>query len=243
LIDHPVLIPTPEGPVGGVVSEPAGERRAALVLLSGYGRPARSGVNSFWTHTARALAARGVVVLRVDYSREGETLPIGEGGSGQRWKRDLDLSLLERVVPWFGERTTPLPLLLAGSCFGARLAIEIAGCDPGVVGTFLIAPYLRSLAEPEEEGSSPEEGTAPLDPLVVDCFKALLARGTSWILLGEHDKTDVGLLRRLVGPTAHRLEVEVVPGATLHLLDLPQLQRQTSSRLLARVGRVCGTRA
>jgi len=73
--DHAVLIPTSEGPVGGIVSEPRGEPRAGLVLLPGYGRPARSGINSFWSRIARDLAARGAAVLRVDYSREGETLP------------------------------------------------------------------------------------------------------------------------------------------------------------------------
>lgn len=224
--------------MGGIVSEPDGERRAALVLLAGYGRPARSGVNSFWTRMARQLAVRGVVVLRIDYSREGETLPLGEGGSGQRWKRDLDLSLLDRVVPWFRERVSGLPLFLAGSCSGARLSIEIAGRDPAAIaGTFLIAPHLRSLAEPSEEAGTPQEGTDPVDPCVVDCFKATLAHAPSWILLGEHDNADVGLLRRLVGPTTHELELEGVPGVALHLLDRPELQRETSDRLLARVSR------
>ena len=238
MTDHAVLIPTPKGPVGGIVSEPDGERRAALLLLAGYGRPARSGVNGFWTRTARQLAARGVVVLRVDYSREGETLPIGEGGSGQRWKRDLDLSLLHCVVPWFRARVTGMPLLLAGACSGARLSIELAGGDPaGVAGTFLVAPYLRSPAEPGKEGNASQEGIAPVDPQVVECFRAILARRPSWILVGECDDADVDRLRAEVEPTVHELAVEVVPGVALHLLDHPRLQDETAVRLIARVER------
>jgi hypothetical protein len=69
MTDHPLLIPTSEGPVGAIVSEPAGERRAGLALFPGYGRPARSGFNSFRTRLARELAQHGLEVMRADYSQ------------------------------------------------------------------------------------------------------------------------------------------------------------------------------
>jgi dienelactone hydrolase len=234
LTDHPLLIPTMEGAVGGIVSEPEGPSRAALVLLAGYGRPARSGVNAFWTRTARRLAEIGMVVLRIDYSREGETLPIGEGGGGQTWKRDLDLRLLTQVVPWFSKRAGDLPLLLAGSCSGARLAIEYAGRDPDTVaGTFLVVPYLRALAQPGTESlEGSDDELDAVDPIVVDCMRATLEHAPSWILVGEHDDPDVTTLEHQLSPQSHSLEIEIVPGMALHLLDQPQLQDEVTAHLL-----------
>lgn len=232
--DHAVLIPTSEGPVGGVVSEPDGEGRAALIALPGHGRPARSGVNGFWARLARSLAERGVVVLRIDFSREGETLPIGEGGSGQVWKRDLDLRLLAEVTPWFHGRTGGLPLDLTGVCAGSRLAIELAGREPEAIsGTFHVVPHLRALVQPGD-GSRPDD-VDPVDPHVVECFRAILDRRPSWILVGEDDSQDVPRLQRLLGPTRHQLEVESVPGMALHFLDQPPIQEQVRRRLVARV--------
>lgn len=239
MTDHPVLIPTSEGAVGGIVSASEKDPRAALILIPGYGRPARSGVNSFWTRTARSLAELGIVVLRIDCSREGETLPIGERGpGGQVWKKDLDLSLLRQVAPWFCERTGGAPLHLAGACSGARLAIELAGREPEAVdGTYLIVPYLRELLQ---NGAEPGDSSA-VDPLFVRCMQAILARKPSWILVGEHDTSDVALLAQLVGPTVHDLEVEVVAGAALHLLDQPAIQEQVGHRLTTRLASVCAT--
>jgi dienelactone hydrolase len=244
LTDHAILIPTEEGAVGGIVSEPDHEQRAALILLPGYGRPARSGVNAFWTRTARACAELGLVTLRTDYSREGETLPIGEGGSGQIWKRDLDLHILRQVVPWFRRRAGDMPLLLAGSCSGARLAIEHAGSEPDAVAeTFLIVPHLKALAQPGSEGAAQSAGLDAIDPLVVGRMRAILARAPSWILVGESDSPDVPTLQRLVGPTPHPLEVEVVPGTALHLLDQPHLQDEVARRLVARLSRALAVAA
>jgi dienelactone hydrolase len=228
--DHPVLIPTLEGPVGGIVSEPDGECRAALLLLGGYGRPARSGINSFWARLARRLAGIGALVLRVDYSREGETLPIGVGGSGQAWKRDLDMRILHQVVPWFRDQADGLPFLLAGACSGARFSIELAGADPhAFAGAFLVVPHIRPL---QGEDSPPD---ATVDPFVARRLRVALAGGPIWILLGERDEEDVPELRRLLGPAAAELEVEAVPGVALHFLDQPAIQREAERRLLARV--------
>ena len=234
MTDHPLLIPTSEGPVGAVVSAPDCPAVAAMILLAGYGRPARSGVNGFWTRLARTLAERGALVLRPDYSREGETLPIGEGGSGQIWKRDLDLSLLRQVAPWFRQRAPSVPLLLAGSCSGGRLALECAADMPeAVAGTFLVVPYLRELAQPGREDRASQAESDPVDPSVVECCRRLLPGARSRVLVGENDDVDVALLQHRLGSLADRLEVEVVPGAALHLLDTPQLQAVVADSLVA----------
>lgn len=241
MTDHPVLIPTSEGPVGGIVSEPDAERRAALCLLVGHGRPARSGVNAFWTRLARRLSGLGLTVLRIDHSREGETLPIGEGGGGQAWRRDLDMRILGQVLPWFRERVGDAPLHLAGACSGARLAIELAGREPArISGLFLVVPYLKALVELGPDGEPVPAEPAEVDPVVVACMRAVLSRGPSWIVTGELDTPDVPLLERLLGRPARGLEVEVVPGATLHFLDQPDVQEQAERRLVARLTRALG---
>lgn len=243
MTDHPVLIPTSESPAGGIVSEPPGETRAALLLMPGYGRPARSGVNAFWTRVARSLAEAGVVTLRADYSREGETLPIGVGGSGQAWKRDLDLRLFEQILSWFREAVGEVPMLLAGSCSGARLAIELAGRDPeSIAGTFLVVPYLRALPELGTEGTPAAANLDPVAPSVVDDMRATLTHSPSWILMGEGDDADVRLLQRRLGTTPHDIEVEVVPNVAIHLMDQPHIQDEVGRRLIARVsGAVAAT--
>jgi hypothetical protein len=235
MTDHAVLIPTAEGPVGGIVSEPEGGARAAMLLLAGYGRPARSGINSFWTRIARELAGRGVVTLRVDYSREGETIPLGVGGSGQAWKRDLDLRILRQAASWFRERVG-LPPMVAGSCSGSRFAIELAGQEPeAFADTFLIVPYLREIARPSPSVDSDSDTLEAVDPLVVDCLETILARRPSWILVGERDAEDVSGLLRLLPSTTHGLEVDVLPDVALHFLDHPHIQDAVAPRLIARI--------
>jgi hypothetical protein len=229
MTDHPLLIPTSEGPVGGVVSEPPdGEHRAALILLSGHGSPARAGINSFWARTARSFAELGIVVLRIDYSREGETLPIGEGVRGQIARRELELRLLDQIVPWFHERVPGVPRYLVGSCSGARLSIDLLGRFPdSFAGAFLSVPYLQTLFE---SGGEPDS----VDPLVVECLKGSLDRTLVWILVGENDLCDIPRLIDLLGPDSG-LEVEVAPRMALHFADQPDIQEELHSRLTARI--------
>lgn len=236
--------------MGGIVSEPEGGVEAAMLLLGGHGRPARSGVNSFWARTSRRLAREGVLVLRIDYSREGETLPIGEGKGGLRWKHDLDLSLSAQAAAWLRERVDDdTPFVFAGVCAGARLAIELAGRDPRLVaGAFLVVPYLKDLATIERRLEAGDAGVDagtvdPVDPLVVECARRVLLHAPVWALVGERDDSELPELQRCLGPNAHReLEVEVVLDAALHLLDQPGLQSEVGDRLVTRIARI-STRA
>jgi len=240
--DHAVLIPTSEGPVGGIVSQPDGTDRAGMILLSGYGRPARSGINSLWARLARRLAAMGVVVLRVDYSREGETLPIGEGVSGQAATTDLDLLLLDQALRWFHGRLNGLDVFFAGACAGGRIAIELAGANPGVAaGTFAIVPSLRppvgsGHARGDSKASAPDDPDA-IDPQAIERLRAVEDRGPTWILTGELDDFVTDLLPPLLA-TEVDLEVESVPGLAIHFLDQPVLQEQVERRVTNRVARV-----
>jgi dienelactone hydrolase len=232
--DRPVLIPTPEGPVGGIVSAPDGAARAAIMLLPGWGHPARSGTNSFWTRIARELGARGIVALRFDYSREGETLPLGEGGSGQLWKRDLDLRLTVEVERWLRERVGEVPLFLVGACSGGRIAIELAGERPDeIAGSFLVVPYLRVLGQPAGEAGVEDDGA--VDPFVTQCLLESLRHSPTAVLVGERDSEDLPSLQRRLAVAARDLECDVVPDVALHFLDQPNIQAATRRWLLSRI--------
>jgi dienelactone hydrolase len=238
MTDFPLLIPTTEGPVGAIVSEPEGAPRGAVVLLPGWGRPARSGINSFWTRLARDLASDGLLVLRFDWSREGETLPIGEGGSGGRWKRELDLHLLTQVLAWFRERAGDLPLQLVGVCSGARAAIEIAGREPeDIAGLLLIAPHLQPIVEVGEDAA--EQDATPIAPEVIACFRRISGHCGTWILTGEHDGTEISALHRSLDP-ATAPEAEVVPDTSIHFLDQPEVQKLVAARLKSQLVQTVG---
>jgi dienelactone hydrolase len=143
MTDHAAIVPTSAGPVGAIVSEPEGEPRGALALLQGGGAPCRAGINAHWTRLARDLAELGVAVLRFDFAGEGESTMVGERVPREiGWRRNTDLELLREIVPWFRERAGVEELLVAGSCHGARVGLDLAAEDPRVRGVFAVVPYL-----------------------------------------------------------------------------------------------------
>lgn len=146
MTDHAAIVPTAVGPVGAIVSEPEGVPREALILLQGGGAPCRAGVNGNWARLARELAERGIAVLRFDFIAEGDSSMVGEDVLREPgWRQDTNLAILRELAPWFLERTGVADLLLAGSCHGARVALEFAAEDASVKGSFLIVPYLWNL--------------------------------------------------------------------------------------------------
>jgi dienelactone hydrolase len=141
--DHAAIVPTSAGPVGAIVSEPDGPARCGLVLLQGGGAPCRAGVNAHWARLGRDLAERGVAVLRFDFAAEGESTMVGEDVPRDvGWRRNTDLAVLGELAPWFREQVEVEDLLLAGSCHGARVALDFAAEDERVKGAFLVVPYL-----------------------------------------------------------------------------------------------------
>jgi dienelactone hydrolase len=241
--DHPVLIPSSEGPVGGIVSEPAGKGRAGMMLLAGYGRPARSGTNAFWTRTARGLAERGVTTLRIDYSQEGENHLLGEVGEGLNRTIRRDLGLVDQAATWFSTKLDALPLFMGGVCGGARLSIELAAREPELsAGVFLVVPELSAITRPHGVGGPLPEEPEALDPWTIECLRDILGRTPCWALVGELDDGHTAELPRLLGSTPHPCELETVPGLALHFLDHPDIQEQVQDRLTARVVRALAER-
>jgi dienelactone hydrolase len=141
--DLAAVLPTAAGPVGAIVSLPAGEPRAALLLLQGGGPPCRAGVNACWARFARELAEEGIAVLRFDFAREGDSTVAGADVPREvGWRRHTDLAIAHELAAWFRERIGFEELLIVGSCHGGRIAFDFAAEDAAVVGTFLVVPYL-----------------------------------------------------------------------------------------------------
>lgn len=266
--DHAAIVPTSVGPVGAIVSEPDEAAREGLILLQGGGAPCRAGVNAGWARFAREAAARGIAVLRFDFTDEGESTTAGEGISRQvGWKRNADLTIAQELAPWFRERVGVTGLFLAGSCHGGRIAMEFAAEDADVKGAFLVVPYLwnlppvllphkqatrqRSLPRASElfdQGSSDVRAqlaareeveavtdTSPLEESVVQSCRRALESGPVWILIGEGDSQKPVELKERLGEDGERLEVEVVPGMTIHPDTFPEVQEVMTSKLMDRL--------
>jgi dienelactone hydrolase len=87
-----------------------------------------------------------VAVLRFDFVLEGDSTMAGEDLPREvGWRRNADLEVLRELAAWFREQAGLGDLLLAGSCHGARIAMDFAAEDPGVTGAFLVVPYLWNL--------------------------------------------------------------------------------------------------
>jgi dienelactone hydrolase len=257
VIEHPVLIPTSQGPAGGIVCEPAGPSRAALVFFHTGGHSGRSGFNSEWAVLSRRLALLGATVLRLDLSTEADSLMLAEEvypGSGPTEERlTADARLVPDVGEWFHARTAGMDLIAVGACYGCRLALRLASIQ-AVSATLMVVPYFRPNTD-EDRGRWKERmlrvkanqptddldalepgGLAPLDPGVVDEFEAALRRGPAWILVGERDVTvDALALEGVFGDRG--LEVDVEPGEGLYPGDGPPTQELVGDRIVARVSR------
>lgn len=252
MTDHPVLIPTSKGPVGGMVSEPDGAPRAALLFFQGGGPPARCGVNAVWTRIAHQLAGLEIVVLRFDFACEADSTMVGMDTSrGPAWRSAVDLPITREVSAWFIERTG-MEIIVAGSCYGARLGLELAAEEARVNGVFLTAPYLAGV----RHGTARRNGAAPavavaVDPtasqdagdrlgaVAVDSSRAILARGAPlWILIGEKDKPHaIELEERIRESGGPAPEVEIAAAVALHPGTDGAAQEVISTRLVDRVAK------
>lgn len=256
--EHAVLVPTSLGPAGGVVCESEGPPSAALLFLHTGGHSGRSGFNGEWTRLARRLAGVGVTVLRLDLATEADSSTIGAEAYGtgpSEEKIAADCTLVRDACEWFQARTDEgLPLIVAGVCYGCRLALHLADVDPNVSTTLMLVPYFRGNSEEDRGGwkermlrvqrdqpTADLDGGEPrrldqVDPVVLGEFEAALRKGPAWILIGGLDATDDALaLGEALGDRG--LEVDIEPGKALYPGNTPDIQELVSDRVLERVGR------
>jgi dienelactone hydrolase len=235
--DHPVVLNTSVGPIGGMVSEPEGERRAAAVVLSGVnGR--RFGVNQVWTHIGWDLAAQGYVTFRADY-------PGGSGDSSLSATKK-DIATFEEITSWFRDQVgQELDLLAIGSCFGARLAVGLGARVDRVLGVGLIVPAFSArrggelFTEKVKRRMNKTLGrnsTIPVDPRLAEAVAGALAKTKVWTLVGERDHRSRSEMAALVAELDRRrvpgLQIDEVPGLLLHGQPSLDAQRVTRERVV-----------
>jgi alpha/beta superfamily hydrolase len=131
----------------GIVTElPATtiNRRLGIILLNP-GLVHRVGPSRIYVKIARALAAKGFVVLRFDFSGIGDSavrqdhLPFEKSAISEA-REAMNFLRTTRDIDHF---------ILLGGCSGAVVALETAGCDPRVQHTVLINYPVVSDEEPE----------------------------------------------------------------------------------------------
>ncbi len=124
----------------GVVTDPDAARsrpsKPAVILLNA-GLLHRVGPNRIYVKLARALAARGFVVLRFDFSNIGDSPPRPDGlPFVQSTIRET-----QAAMDFLGAARGRGRFLLMGNCAGANHALRVAGDEPRVVGLGLVDVY------------------------------------------------------------------------------------------------------
>jgi pimeloyl-ACP methyl ester carboxylesterase len=191
-------------------------------------------------------------VLRFDFASEAESVVVGMGARQEPgWRSTLDVPITNEVSAWYRERGGQEKVMVAGSCYGARLAMELAARDRNVDGAFLVTPYLAGVRRPKKGDPGPaaprvavavrpdlQQGIHdPASAVTVDAAKTIVEQGCPlWILIGENDgRQALDLESRLGGGAGGCLAVEVAPGIALHPGTDAPAQEVIASRLRARI--------
>ena len=254
-VDVPLWIPGTEM-LGGVVSIPAREDAdLGVVLMSGRARD-RCHRNGMWVRAAHELADQGMYVMRIDYPGVGHS-------SGPPQIFDLESPpawAVEAGARFLREHTPVRRIILAGSCFGARVALSAAHRVDDLVSVALVAapvysrrPSLASrvrsiplklLGKERSDGAADNraqqrrEGNLATEKRVSPAFeraiRAAIDRCPVYFLYGSDDFCWEELqfaLARLRLPE-DRYELEVVPGI-VHAFRSTDVQDLTVRRLAA----------
>jgi len=254
--DHPVLVPTSHGLLGGIVTEPRSAATAAVLVLQG--AETRSGTNRIWAQLARTLADLGAVVLRLDYPGRGDSDPQPDVRAAYAATRPS----VREAVAWFGERAGGLELMLIGTCYGGRVALDLAadlaGEKPRLRAVGLVTPHLRTppstvaraaqvvfgpsvravrkvaLRSSRTYTSIRDRVLSPRDPAAERMVAAAAQSAPVWILVGDQDAAAreafwFASQRSVNG----RLSVETVPSTRLHAAGEPMVREEVLARVVS----------
>jgi len=140
--EQPVVVPTPEGRVFGILTPPAPEASAAERCVVFLTRP-RSHRNRMWVEAARTLAARGFACFRYDFHGTGDSEGVTAPLDPDRPYRDELVAILRHLRAHHGQRR----FIVSGSCFDGRTALS-AFCDEADAIdalVFMVAPSTELL--------------------------------------------------------------------------------------------------
>jgi alpha/beta superfamily hydrolase len=252
MTDHPVLIPTRAGVIGGVVTDGAVPSCAAAMIFHG-ADSTRAGTNQVWAGVARSLAELGVVTFRVDYPGYGES---------HEADRSRQLRAAADVGAWFRDRTSDLGLMLVGVCAGVVPAAELALRDANVRGFAAMTPPMfpapnaisparastvtrlayRARRLPKRLFIRARYGLGPNRPVrperserrVQDALLALTERLPVWILTGELDTMTQPV--QALAPellASGNCRIDVVEGLALYSYPSPVSQDVQHDRTIA----------
>lgn len=141
--ERAVVIPGSQGPMIGVLAQPSGSCRAAVLIVAGQPQT-RVGAHRMFTELARGLAERGVASLRFDVGGWGDS-------PGEPLAFEESASDIAAAAAFLRDSISPAPpLWLWGLCDGASAAVLALPAlrDAGVAphGLCLVNPWVRSEA-------------------------------------------------------------------------------------------------
>ncbi len=134
-----------------IATHPSGAGNGTGVVILSDGRwVATLGVNRFYVDLARSLAGAGFLAVRLDYRGVGES-----AGATRRYRLDAPLVGEARAAArWLREHGAER-VVLAGTCYGARVALDAAAGTDLVDGVAMFPPVLRDHAKGQRAASLP----------------------------------------------------------------------------------------
>ncbi len=235
VLEVPVYVDSRGERLGAVVTVPRdGGSTLGVVLLASRARD-RAHRNGMWVKAARTLAGDGLYVLRLDYPGVGNST----GSPRMFGMEDMPSWAVDDACAFLIDHTPVRRILLAGTCYGARVVLDAAPRIPTVDGVaMIVGPIMRPLSsrtklrfrlagligrrargkDPAAEAGRPAPGARAqrrrIDPAFVRTLKRYLARGRVYFLYGDRDVywEELRFTLQRLRLTEDRHEVDLVPG-------------------------------
>lgn len=193
----------------GILTEPSGggamsgqAHRPAVILLNA-GAVHRVGPNRMYVTLARAWAALGLTVLRMDVGGVGDSAPAAGHGPNEVYSRAAVADVVSAMRHLRAARGIER-FVLGGICSGAYLAFHTALAGAPVVGTVLVNPQSFYWRPGDSLDLAPAKRHAS-----VRRYRGAIARPDSWRRLARGDVDARRVLGDLVAHSA------AVAGASL----------------------------
>ena len=128
------------GGLFGILTEPElpNARSNTAILLLNVGANHHIGSNRMYVHLARAWAAQGFRVLRLDFSGMGDSAPIPGGTENDVYAQRF-MAEARRGID-FAQALGANRFILMGLCSGAYVSYHTAIADPRVTGIVMVNP-------------------------------------------------------------------------------------------------------